>query len=61
MIDAEVIVRLFVPDICDQDDLDAGDTTLESLVRWLVREEGLCSIVADDYEIIEVREVSLSS
>ena len=55
-VDAEIIVRFVARNICSTEDL--AKTTLEELVHYLVKEEGLFGIVEDDPQIVSIVEIS---
>lgn len=56
--DAFVTVRFRFNNICNEDDLKNCNMSLSDMVKYLIREEGICGVIDDeDYEIIDVEKV----
>ena len=56
---ADIYVKFRFNNICSQEDLDEDGWTLEELIRFLIKEEGLMGIVDDELsEILKIEEVN---
>lgn len=55
--DALVTVRFKFFSVCDPSDLTDLGFTLEEMVRYLIKEEGLMSVVNGEGEIVAVEEL----
>ena len=53
---AVVTIRYIIPNVCDQEYLDASKMTFEAIVRDLISEEGISGIAEDEYEIVAITE-----
>lgn len=54
--DAIVTVEFLIKNVCSEDELSDKKTTLESVVRWLVTQEGLLTLAEDDPKIVSIRQ-----
>ena len=58
--DAEVVMRYRIPDVCDAEQLgDFG--TFDELVRWMIVEEGIHGLAEDEPEIVSIQEIQSRS
>ena len=53
--DVEVIARLKIKNVVDQEWLDSSGISIENLTRALIEDDGLFGLVENSYDIIEVR------
>jgi len=54
---AKITVEFIMPSICNPEDLTGKYNTLDKMVRYLIKEEGLWGIVDDEYKVVKVEEI----
>lgn len=54
----DIVVKFRISSVCSSEDLKSVGRTIEEEVKWLIKNEGLFSIVDDLHgDIIEIKEV----
>jgi hypothetical protein len=51
---AIIIVKFKLSDVCNPEDLEDTGMTFEEMVRYLISEEGIFSLVEDNGEVINI-------
>jgi hypothetical protein len=54
---AKIIVEFTFKNICNKNDLVGKVNTLDKMVRWLIKENGLFGVVEDKYKILKVKKI----
>jgi hypothetical protein len=54
---AKIVVEFTIKNICHPEDLTGRVNTLDKMVRYLIKEEGLFGIVSDKYKILKITQV----
>jgi hypothetical protein len=51
---ATITVKFKLSDVCNPEDLESIGITFEEMVRYLISEEGIFSLVEDNGEVINI-------